>query len=364
MKQVLSILVIILLWIISFVEQSGWAISLHLPEKINFIIALAAIICHLTHPKRNLVISLNLFLLILFFLVLIPFLKSLTWHGASYLSAFLTTYIVSQCRITDNVIKYTSIAIAGLGLLILYTYVYGSILNGWNDNAISMIGLFSYIFFSMFLISKHGQKSFYFWNIITLFYLLFLFKTDCRSAILFSMLALVTIYYSRWSRKVLSHSKLRVLMLNTPFIISLIVIAFASLKYFDLLNYWSLETFDKPIFNGREILWKYAYELLEKSYYLGTGEFVINYHNSGVAAITVFGIMGYICWMKFFNDNLNLLSQFLSDNIVFGSMLAFLLIFLQQSLELGFISEYPNLLPYTILGIGLGRVRLLQKKES
>ena len=57
------------------------------------------------------------------------------------------------------------------------------------------------------------------------------------------------------------------------------------------------------------------------------------------------------------------MSYYISDEIVFGSMLAFLIIYLQQSVDLGFISDCPNLLPYMILGIGLGRVRLLQKKK-
>ena len=91
---------------------------------------------------------------------------------------------------------------------------------------------------------------------------------------------------------------------------------------------------------------------------------MINYHNSGVAAISVFGLAGYFCWIKFFSTNLNKLSYYISDNIVFGSILAFLLIFLQQSVDLGLIGEYPNLLPYAILGIGIGRVNNLKRIES
>ena len=360
MNQLFSIVTLILLWIISFVEPSGWAMLIHLPERINFVIAIASLIFLVVSPKRRLPISQSLFWLLVLFLGIVPNMLSSKWQGASYLVAFLTTYIVSQCRITATVIKYSSWMIALLGLSILYIYVHGSILSGWNDNAMSMVGLFSYLYFSIFLIEKRGTKAFWFWNIITVLYLQLLFQTECRSGMLFSIIAVVAIYFSKYSRAIINNNKLRFILLNIPLIISLIVIAVSSTSYYDELNQWSMQNLDKSIFNGRDILWGRAYELLERSDFLGTGQFMLNYHNSGVAAITVFGIIGYICWIKFFSANLNELNRYLSDDIVFGSILAFLLIFLQQSVDLGFIGEYPNLLPYSILGIGLGRVNYLK----
>lgn len=359
MGQIKSIILIVLLWIISFVEPSGWAMMLHLPEKINMIIAVASAVFFLVYPKRHLNISQRMFWMIVLFFIIIPFFESWTWQGASYVVAFLTTYIVSQCQITEKVIKYSSLAIGMAGLIIMEIYVHGDILSGWNDNAISMVGLFSYLYFSIFLITKRGRRAFWLWNLVTVIYLQYLFQTECRSGMLFSIIAVVAIYYAQQTRRILNSSFVRLIILNIPIIISLIVIAVANSPFFDDLNNWSLQNLEKGIFNERDMLWAKAYELLEDTLYLGTGEFMFNYHNSGVAALSVFGVLGYICWIKFFYKNLGFLSSYLKDNIVFGTMLAFLIIFVQQTVDLGFICEFPNLLPYTILGIGLARARLL-----
>lgn len=361
MGQFLSIITIILLWIISFVEPSGWAKLLHLPEKINIIIGALSAIGFFAHYKKRLPISQWLFAGIILTLIIIPYVVSDTWQGASYSIALLTVYITSLCRVTDTVIKYTALIIAGLGLSVLFIYVYGSVLSGWNDNAISIVGLFSFLYFSIFLISRRKGTSFWLWNMVTLVYLYLLFQTDCRSGMLFSIIAVFGIYFAQRTRRLLSKRNVRLIILNMPLIISLIVIGIAASPYFPALDRWSWQNLDKGIFNARNELWEYAYQQLEKSYYIGTGKFMINYHNSGVAALSVFGILGYTCWIKFFSKCLSHIRAYISDKIIFGCMLAFLLIFMQQSFDLGFIAEYPNLLPYTILGIGLGRARMLKQ---
>ena len=37
--------------------------------------------------------------------------------------------------------------------------------------------------------------------------------------------------------------------------------------------------------------------------------------------------------------------------------------YIQQSVELGLVNENPNILPYIVLGIMLGRVKQLDEKE-
>ena len=133
--------------------------------------------------------------------------------------------------------------------------------------------------------------------------------------------------------------------------------------YFHDLNDWSFREFGKPIFNGRESLWELSIMVLDRSDYLGTGKFIMNYHNSGIAALSVFGVIGYITWISYFNNIMCQLGRYINDDIVFGSIFAFSLIFLQQTVDLGFISPIPNLLPYMILGVGLGRIRLLRESN-
>lgn len=362
MGQLLTFIMIISIWLISFVEPSGWAMLLHLPEKINNLFLLISIIFYFIEPNNRQRISPVLILLLIVTFVFFPVTTNSSWQGASYLVSFLTVYIVSQGTITYKVLKYSGLVIAGLGLVVLTIYARGSLLSGWNDNAISMVGLFSFLYFSIFLIQKKGTYRFWIWNIITYIYLALLFGTDCRSGMLFGVFAVVGIILSKRLKRYFANKWYPLILLNIPLIIAFIVIGISESSIFYELNSWSLREFNKSIFNGRDILWDYSILLLERSDYLGTGKFILNYHNSGIAALSVFGVLGYFSWIMYFNTNLRQLKYYLSDDIVFGSFFAFSLIFLQQTVDLGFISEYPNLLPYMILGVGIGRMRLLNQK--
>lgn len=361
MGQLCTIITIILIWIISFVEPSGWANVIHLTDKVNNLVLITAIAFFILSPSTRQNISRVLFLFIILSFCVIPLITQNSWQGAEYLISFLTVYIVSQGKITHKVIYYSALAIAALGLGLLYIYSRGSLLSGWNDNSISMTGLFSFLYFSIFLISKKGTNQFWVWNIISLFYIVLLFSTDCRSGMLFAIISIIGIFYSNKVNHFLKKNWITLLVLNTPLIIAYIVIAISQSEYFRELDAWSLQEFNKYIFNGRDILWDYAFKFLESSGYLGTGKFLMNYHNSGVAAISVFGILGYISWIIYFNTNIKQLKSYLNDDIVFASLLSFILIFLQQSVDLGFIGPTPNLIPYMILGVGLGRIRTLVK---
>lgn len=359
MGQIKTIILLLSIWLISFVEPSGWAMAHHLPERINYIILFLSIFFFSFYPKKRQKLTIGLFFFIIISFVVIPFIYSGTWQGASYVVAFLTVYIVSQGDINQKVIRYSALAIAGLGLGVLLIYVNGEVLSGWNDNAISMVGLFSFLYFSIFLIDKKGTKEFWFWNLITVWYLVLLLGTDCRSGMLFSILCVVGIVYSNKIKRALQKRWVAFLILNLPLIIALLTMLLSQTEYYQQLNEWSMREFDKPFTNKREELWGEGLLLLDLSDYVGTGKFLMNYHNSGIAALSVFGILGYICWIMYFNANTTQLRKYLNDDIVFGSLLAFYLIFIQQSFDLGFISEYPNLMPYMILGVGLGRIRQL-----
>lgn len=360
MNQTFTIIFLILVWVISFLEPSGWAMAIHLPEKISWAIALLAGACLLISRNRKLQVPGPLVALLIVTFIIIPVIMADSWQGAEYLVAFLTVYLAAQGTITPKVIAVSGIIIAALGLVVLRIYVFGNILSGWNDNAISMVGLFSFVYFSMFLISKKGTAAFWIWNIVTVLYLWLLFKTECRSGMLFSVVAVVCIVYSGTVKKMLHGPKVRLLLLNLPLILALVVIFLASSSHFDALDRWSLESNGKGIFDGRDVLWDNALKLLAQTDYLGTGIFKFNYHNSGIAALSVFGVLGYICWVKYFSCNIKRLQRYLSDDLVYVSLLAFLIIYLQQSVDLGFISPTPNLIPYAILGIGLARIRMLQ----
>ena len=68
-------------------------------------------------------------------------------------------------------------------------------------------------------------------------------------------------------------------------------------------------------------------------------------------------------WVCSFYNILLKGKEYISDSIVVGCMLSFVLIFVQQSFEVGIISNTPTILPYMILGIMLGRVMTIKNNN-
>lgn len=363
MLKALTILFLVLCWILSLVNTSGWGMMMATPEKTNqLILALAALSLF---RRSKTVIRLDPLLIfgLIATLVAIPIYLTGEWEGLDYFCALILVYVISRYKITASVIKPVCLAYAAGGLIILWIYLNGDILSGWNDNSISMVGLFSYLFFTIFLLLQNSRPKFIAWNIVTVIYLSYLYATNCRSGMVFSALAVACIIFRSRARKLLTHKFVDFLIINMPLIIAGIVIWIASTDYFQELNLWSLRNYNKLIFNGRDELWQYSFDLLAKSDYLGTGKFMLNYHNSGVAAISVFGILGYLCWMCYFVSLLWQLRRYMRDPIVFGSTLCFCLIFLQQSVDLGFIFSTSNLIPYVALGVACGRVNTIAARR-
>jgi len=76
------------------------------------------------------------------------------------------------------------------------------------------------------------------------------------------------------------------------------------------------------------------------------------------------GIVGFAFWIASFSNILNRARKYLSDYIVTGCFVGFIILYVQQSVELGFISGNPTLLGYILLGIMLGRVNYLRNEEQ
>lgn len=364
MNATLTYFFVILFWLLSLLEQSGWGVAMQISDKSHLLVAVMAFLIYINKQKFQKIPGICVCGLILTFII-IPYINKSSLQGASYLTAFLVVYIFSQAKVSKALIKNMAFAIAGLGIVIMLIYTQGTVLAGWNDNAISMIGLFSFIFFSVVLVLQKKRKSFLLWNIITVIYLSLLFATNCRSGMLFSIIAVIAIVYSKKVSKLFKNRFINILLLNLPLLIALLVISIGESSYFSELDKWSKETMEsgKGIFNGRDHLWSHGLLLLEDSSYIGTGKFIINYHNSSIACLSVFGVLGYIFWIQYFESVFKQLRVYLSDNIVFGCMLGFTIIFLQQTVDLGFISTSPNYIPYMILGLGLGRIQYIKNRS-
>lgn len=357
---------IIAAWFITLINYSGFGEKIHSEDYTFAFFALCSIII-LTINKGKLVKDISerypfYVIGIIFFFIIIPVILG-SGHGITYLSSFLVILFYSHFSPSNKTIFISGMIIAGFGLALMYEYKYGS-LNGWNDNGIAMTGLFSYLFFA---ISLYGNNKFInkaIGIIFTILYIQAFELTDSRGSSLALILAIITIFQRPLVLNLLKKNSSLSFIYFSPLIIALITCWIATTDYFTQLDLWSIAEYDKPIFNGREKLWNRGLERLYDSYLFGIGKFDDNYHNSAITCLAAFGLFGYLSWVKCFISFTKYLRHYLQDSYIYGALCAFIIIYLQQSIELGFISECPNLLPYMILGLAIGRTKIFFKKKQ
>ena len=355
-----NVLFIVSIWIISFISPSGFAQAHHLPELIDKLLLFVSVILYFKSRKGVFQLKGLLIFGIILSFILIPLIAYHSWEGASYLVSILIIYCFSKIRFANFEIKYSALIIGALGLGVLAIYCFSNTLSGWNDNAIAMTGLFSFLYYAIYLhtLPKKSWK-FLLYNVVTILYAYLLLKTDCRSAALFLIISLITILFQNKTLNIIKKRHFNILLINLPLLIALLVILLSQTGLYQELNHWSIAKFNKEIFNGRDIIWMSSLETLIQTYWLGIGEFRINYHNSAMACLAVFGIIGYLSWTRLFISILKFLKQYIFDPVIFGCITSFCLIFAQQSVDLGFITSHPNMLPYLILGLAYGRIKYI-----
>lgn len=365
MKNILFIIYVVLAWVLSMVNTSGLGIVYDTPAKTNVLICLWCLVLIAKKggfPRAVRVNSQLAFFTILSFVIL-PLLTAGSWEGGSYLMMVPLVFCFSELKVTAKIMLISGYIVAGLGLFILYVYSRTEILSGWNDNHISMIGLFSYIYYSISLYGNMTGRKLTIGLLISFLYVTMLNSTDSRSASIFIALSLILAYSGDIFRWLLLKKKFVFWALNVPLIVSLICIFFPNLFIFEYFDRWSMENFGKSAFNGRDLLWIESYERLFDTYLIGEGEFLINHHNSAVAILSVFGVVGYVCWYKLLSKPLQFMRGFSSDDLLLGFISSFFLIFWQQSFELGLVHSSPNMIPYMILGLGVARAREIKRYQ-
>lgn len=295
------------------------------------------------------------------------FIGSAAIHGhftsaAAYLSCMLIIYIFSHSRVVENSMRLAGFAVYFLGLSILAIYKYGTLLSGWNENTIAMIGLFSYVIFMSGFYNLRARRLRFLIFAAGGLMLWLTTATDSRSCLFTLIAAMVLSIVMKPAPIFLRSRKLVVFLLLIPLFIAVITVMLSEGKLADGLNNWSIENFNKSIFNGRDELWLSALqEFIDKPLF-GSGDITANnLHNSAMACLTSFGIFGYAFWVRSLYIILKRGQNFIADPIVTGCMTAFLLINIQQSVELGMFSANPNLLIYLPLGLMLGRVNYLKR---
>lgn len=284
--------------------------------------------------------------------------------GVQYLCCFFLIYIFGQIKVRECAMRLAGLVVLVLGTMILIIYNYGTLLSGWNENSIAMIGLFSYIFFmaSFYNLRSGWSKllillagGFVFWLMI---------PTDSRSCMIVLAVSMLLALIMRPCPRALRSRGWAIFFLMIPLFVALITVVLALSNVASNMDFWSQETFDKPIFNGRDQLWLEGMRDFFRQPFFGSGDISANsWHNTAIACLTSFGIFGYGFWLRCLYLPIKKGSLYLSDPIVTGCITAFLLMNAQQSFELGMFSPNPNLLIYLPLGLLLGRIRYLKERQ-
>ena len=293
--------------------------------------------------------------------VVMPLINGYGWVGLNYLWVFLVTYLISQTKPDRLTLVWVSAAYAALGLAILFIFNYMDALNGWNKNSIAMIGLFSYLVFTIPFYGARGWKSRVVLTLVGAAYVLLIWPTESRSCSIAVVIALLFVFRVIPAEKVLNSPKKIFWALQVPLIIALLGCLTALMADVETLNAWSMDKLGKTFFNGRDQIWQQAFEDLLRHPLFGTGRLISGlYHNSAIACLATYGIIGYALWVRLFYTNINDALPFQQDVCIMGATTAFFVIFWQQSVELGLFAASPNLIPYIILGFMLGRIKTIK----
>lgn len=359
-----------LLWIANLFNGTGLDSVYHITEWTRRIVILLFLINVFRDYVRTraLLVDRNKFYIyggmILVFIVS-PYIHGYDAEGINYIWVFCLVYLLSKLKIDDGTMLWIGLIYGILGFAILFIFDYGTALSGWNTNSIAMLGMYSFLVLLVPFYKQQRLGNKVFLLLAAGIFSLLISPTDSRSGILFAFVG--TLFaIGLFPRGIVTKNYFQTFIcLILPLIIAVVVISVSNSSIMDGLNIWSYQQFHKPIFNGRDDLWKYGFELLWQNPLIGTGNLnANNWHNSAITCLVATGILGFAFWIMAFGKIMNRARPYLNDYIVVGCFVSFIVLYVQQSVELGFISGNPTLLGYILLGLMLGRVRFLEELED
>ena len=370
MQTLLSVGLLTMLWIINLINGTGLNEVYHITTIAQIVVMIlsACMILIKVEKKRKLLVRTSDFYIfggMTFLFLFSSYVNGNGFQAINYLWMYLLVFLIAQMSINEKVFMWTSLIYGVLGLAILVIYDYGTVLQGWNENSIAMIGMHSFLMLIVpFYNRVNSLRNKCILIIVAIMFAFLLLPTNSRSGILFLMIG-TAFALNFISRKIIIGNHRRVVTaLLVPLFIAVCIAVISGSGMADSLNTWSYETFQKPIFNGRDELWIQGFEVLSQHPLIGTGNLAYaNWHNSAVACLVAYGAIGYILWVKSFYQIFKHIKMWLKDYLVMGCLISFVVLYIQQSVELGFIGVNSTLLPYIMLGMMLGRVKYLKKMK-
>lgn len=369
MNNVIYVTTMVVLWIVNLFNGTGLGQVYQTTEKARIIVDIIFIITIIFNYKRqNRYVNRQDFIIfgctsLLF--IFDTYIHGYGLKGMNYFYVFILIYILSKMPVREKYIRKIGIIYLLMGIIVIYVYDYGTIFSGWNPNTIGMIALYSYL---IFMIPFYNKKNKIGTNIIliaiTVIYIILIEPTNSRSSTLFAIIAILLALSIIPKSIIIRNGKQYFVLLLIPLIIAIIVVYLSKGSYIDSLNAWSIQKFEKPIFNGRDTLWNEGFDIFFQNLLFGRGIIVGNWHNSLISILTAYGFFGLLLWILSLNNILSKGESWINDTIVQGCIISFFIMYIHQSVELGLVHESPNILPYIVLGMMLGRINFLKNEKS
>ena len=370
MRNWFRIAIVFLLWIVHLFTGTGLDTVYHVTQYTRWAVLAvsAATLLAKTAQARKLPVERKRFLIfggmvVLFFASSI--IHSVGGQPVHYLWVFLLVYLLSQLSFTEKDFFWIGLSYGTAGFVVLLLFSQSRVFSGWNENSIAMISVFSFLVLLIPLYKERSRWSKVRIVVLTVLFAVFVNPTNSRASILF--LAVGVIFALGFVKRtlIIKQGKRLTFYLMIPLLVATITIIISRSGVMTSLDAWSLLRFGKPFFNGRDELWTNGLELFLRHFFIGTGNLTVtNWHNSAISVLVAYGVLGFILWLASIHDILSRAYPFMTDYIVQGCFIGFIIIYFQQSLELGLVSSSPSLIPYVMLGLMLGRIRYLKSRNE
>lgn len=365
-KPIRTVLLYIVLWMTSLVHGTGLDSIYRVSQRTRMVVMLVFVSVLLLELSKFGSKRLSKHEFLIFGGMISVFLASPLLHGQGfagihYLYVFCLVYLLSKVMIDDFTMFWIGMAYGVLGFSILFIYDYMKVLSGWNENSVAMVGMHSFLVMLVPLARDYNWKRKLLLLLMTVFFSVLVYPTGSRASILFAFVGILFVIKLLPSELIVETRSRGAFFLYVPLLVALLVLFISNTTLTEILDRWSILQFGKSFFNGRDRLWRFGIQQFLQSPLIGTGE-AMSLHNSAMTCLAYTGVIGYLFWVMSLRTILDKSRPYLWDNLVRAGFVMFYILYLQQSVELGFIAETPTLLGYILLGLIMGRVRFLKEQ--
>ena len=301
-----------------------------------------------------------------FCFVIVMYLVFYNHNLVPYFWLFSISFVLGTQSLNESTMKSIGMIYGAASIVILLAAKYTGVFDGWDGNMVSMIAFYGFI---LFIVTQSSIRST--WDKIVLvmysviyFVLLLNEKLNSRSVIIASVVLMLVVFSILPIERFLKYKTIKWVVLF-PLLVALLVVCIKDTAIVQKMNILSIAYTRKPIFNGRDTIWWNGIQTLLRSPILGHGTFALaNWHNSAIAVLTGLGIVGYLVWINVFHKILKIACFWMSDPLVKGLATAVVIVWIQQSVEMGIVgNNNVNVGLYCIMGLLLARINALEWEE-